>query len=168
MSEAATIEIVALADSVLLPLAEKATGLTVKAMRQYIENGLWTEGKEYEVGADGQTRMIVAGFYAWVRSGIRSPAMKCTEQVPEVETQLYRHFGRDGALLYVGISLFSVYRLAQHINGSHWADRITTISIERFASREAAFRAETAAIVNERPLFNIAKVPRPAGGACPT
>lgn len=159
MSELVNIEIVALADAVLLPMAEKATGLSVKAMRQYIENGLWTEGKEYEIGADGQARMIVAGFYAWVKSGIRAPSAKeAREPVPEVQTQLYRHFDSAGGLLYVGISLFAVYRLAQHLNGSRWADQISMITIEKFPSREAADRAETEAIAREKPKFNIAKV----------
>lgn len=148
-----------LADSVLLPVAEKATGLTVKAMRQYMASGLWTEGKEYEIGPDGEARMIVTGFCAWVKSGARAKSVtEPLEPVPEVETQLYRHFDGGGVLLYVGISLFTVYRLAQHLNGSRWADRIASITIERFPSRAAAFEAETVAINNEKPLFNIAKV----------
>lgn len=59
MSEPTTIEIVALADSVLLTHAAKATGLSITTMCRYIENGTWREGKEWEVGEDRQARMIV-------------------------------------------------------------------------------------------------------------
>lgn len=70
------IEIVALADSVLLPLAEKATGLTVKAMRQKINNGVWLQGREYDKGPDGHIYISISGYISWVRSGRASRSGK--------------------------------------------------------------------------------------------
>lgn len=70
-------------------------------------------------------------------------------------SELYRYFANDGQLLYVGISLNTVARAVQHRNDKHWWDTVTTMTIERFPSREAAAVAEVEAIRTEGPLFNI-------------
>lgn len=83
-----------------------------------------------------------------------------------VATALYRHFDKDGALLYVGISLSPTYRLSQHRDASRWFSRIADIKIEWHDSREAALEAERAAIKAETPEFNIVhnrNIPEVAG-----
>ncbi len=72
-----------------------------------------------------------------------------------MECQLYRHFDEAGALLYVGISLSAISRLAAHNQDAAWADRIARVTIERFASREDAEKAEVRAIREEKPIYNI-------------
>jgi hypothetical protein len=67
---------------------------------------------------------------------------------------LYRHFNSDGVLLYVGISLSSVYRLSQHRDVSPWYDEISRVDIEKFSCREDALHAERHAIIKEAPLYN--------------
>ena len=74
-----------------------------------------------------------------------------------MQTDLYRHWGPEGELFYIGISLSTVARYAQHKNCSHWTDQVERITIERFESREAALAAETQAIINENPKYNIQK-----------
>lgn len=74
-------------------------------------------------------------------------------------TSLYRHFDATGRLLYVGIAMNALARQVQHVNGSHWADMIATITIERFPTRGAAVDAEERAIAVERPLYNLASRP---------
>jgi hypothetical protein len=69
--------------------------------------------------------------------------------------QLYRHFGADGSLLYVGISLSAVVRLAGHNRSSKWANEITRVEVENLPSREEAEAAETVAIQKEKPKYNI-------------
>lgn len=69
-------------------------------------------------------------------------------------TQLYRHYGADGELLYVGISLSAINRLIQHSDGAAWFPRITKVEVEKFEDREAAIEAEIRVIKEERPLFN--------------
>jgi predicted GIY-YIG superfamily endonuclease len=85
--------------------------------------------------------------------------------LPAIPTQLYRHFDKDGALLYVGISLSAVARLAQHKAASAWFKEITKIDVCEFPSREDALAAERAAIHAEKPKHNIihAKFVRRAG-----
>lgn len=72
-----------------------------------------------------------------------------------VSTDLYRHFANDGKLLYVGISLSTIARLSQHREASGWYCEISSISIEKFKSREEAIEAEKIAIKAERPKYNI-------------
>lgn len=69
-------------------------------------------------------------------------------------TALYRHFDGDGRLLYVGISLSAVARLAQHAHGSRWSHDIRRVDVEMHQTREAALAAERCAIVNEKPFYN--------------
>ncbi len=76
-------------------------------------------------------------------------------------TKLYRHFDKDGALLYVGISTNVVVRLSQHSKYSHWFDEITNITIESYPTRDDALDAETKAIQTENPKYNIAKTKKP-------
>jgi hypothetical protein len=70
--------------------------------------------------------------------------------------ELYRHFDKDGNLLYVGISWTAIGRLMNgHRHGAHWFDRITRVEIEHFDSRTKALAAEKLALKNERPAFNV-------------
>jgi excinuclease UvrABC nuclease subunit len=75
-----------------------------------------------------------------------------------MRTALYRHFDAAGRLLYVGISLSAVQRLAQHRLTAHWFERIARIEIEWRDSREEALIAEIQAIARERPECNTAHV----------
>jgi predicted GIY-YIG superfamily endonuclease len=74
-------------------------------------------------------------------------------------TNLYRHFDAEGALLYVGISLSAVHRLAQHRDHSGWFADIKRVEIVNFETREDALSAETEAIRNENPKWNIQRRP---------
>jgi predicted GIY-YIG superfamily endonuclease len=70
-------------------------------------------------------------------------------------TCLYRHFDKEGALLYVGVSLSAVQRLSQHRDGSHWFAEIATVKIEPFKDRKEALAAEREAILKENPRHNL-------------
>jgi hypothetical protein len=72
-------------------------------------------------------------------------------------TQLYRHFDKNGQLLYVGVSLSTVVRLSQHREYSKWYDQIANVTIQNYNTREEALEAETQAIKNENPKYNIKK-----------
>lgn len=70
-------------------------------------------------------------------------------------TQLYRHWDKEGNLLYVGISYNTLARLKQHKRDSQWQQLVTTITIENFATRKEAEAAEFKAIRIERPIYNV-------------
>ena len=76
-------------------------------------------------------------------------------------TDLYRHFDEEGRLLYVGVSFGTIARLQQHRVHSHWYGQIRKVTVQKFASRVAAHKAERRAIAEEKPLYNIAHVGRP-------
>lgn len=76
-------------------------------------------------------------------------------QTDSVETALYRHFDCDGKLLYVGVSLSAVARLAQHRDNSHWYRRIANMTTEWHPTRKAALDAERKAVRSENPECNI-------------
>lgn len=70
-------------------------------------------------------------------------------------TCLYRLYGAADELLYVGISKSALLRLGQHLSEKLWADQVARSTIDWYDTREAAAAAEVAAIVSERPLYNI-------------
>ena len=74
----------------------------------------------------------------------------------KIKQHLYRHFDERGNLLYVGVSLSTIQRLAQHRYHSHWFNSISKVTIEQFPSREEALNAERTAIQKEEPLHNVA------------
>lgn len=71
------------------------------------------------------------------------------------KTCLYRHFDKDGRLLYVGIARDHQSRLKSHSRYSEWRYSIATVTLEYFSTREDAAKAEIRAIQTERPLHNI-------------
>lgn len=71
------------------------------------------------------------------------------------KTALYRHFGADGGLLYVGVSLAPMHRSGVHTRDAAWAEDIATIRIEWLPSRQAALDAERMAIKSDGPRHNI-------------
>ena len=56
---------------VLLPLAEKLTGYTVKAMEQKIDSGVWLEGEVWMRSPDGRRHIIMEGYRARSAAGRR-------------------------------------------------------------------------------------------------
>lgn len=71
-------------------------------------------------------------------------------------TGLYRLYGDDDRLLYVGISLSVASRLSQHSHDKSWWADVRHITVEHFENRTTAAWAERLAIRNEKPLHNVA------------
>ncbi len=69
-------------------------------------------------------------------------------------TQLYRHYSKDGTLLYVGVSLSAIKRLSEHNKESRWFPTISRVEIETYATREEALQKEKQTIKEETPLWN--------------
>ncbi|MDQ6721875.1 MAG: GIY-YIG nuclease family protein [Candidatus Dormibacteraeota bacterium] len=69
-------------------------------------------------------------------------------------TTLYRFYDRRGDLLYVGISLGFLIRWGQH-RDKEWWHQIARSTLQHFPSRELALAAESLAIRDEHPRFNI-------------
>lgn len=67
---------------------------------------------------------------------------------------IYRHFGKNGGLLYIGYSSDLLSRTNGHKNNSRWFIKVTRIEIEHFKTRDDALKAEAKAIIEERPIYN--------------
>ena len=68
---------------------------------------------------------------------------------------VYRHFDKEGQLLYVGASSNVLQRTVAHSVGSDWFEQVHMIKLERFDSYEDMLLAEKQAIAAENPLYNI-------------
>jgi hypothetical protein len=69
-------------------------------------------------------------------------------------THLYRHYGFDGQLLYVGVSNNTLDRWTGHKRAATWTDLIAVITIDHYPTRDEAEKAEAEAILSEKPRFN--------------
>jgi predicted GIY-YIG superfamily endonuclease len=69
-------------------------------------------------------------------------------------TSLYKHYSKDKKLLYVGISLSALIRLAQHREKSAWFDEIHMIIVKKYPTRKAAMAAEKKLIQQRTPPYN--------------
>ncbi|WP_343038773.1 GIY-YIG nuclease family protein [Pseudoxanthomonas kalamensis] len=112
----------------------------------------------------GQIRARIARYQKFLEErakrdelAVRREAKKvlnAAQSVKRSPAQLYRHWDKDGRLLYVGIACNFVNRLAQHRNDSAWFPLIANVTIQHFDSREEAAAAEVHAIRTELPIFN--------------
>lgn len=74
---------------------------------------------------------------------------------PQGPAWLYRLYGPDGALLYVGVTRFPTKRIAEHRKaGTGFARLAVGATWTRYADGADAYAAETAAIRQELPLYN--------------
>jgi excinuclease UvrABC nuclease subunit len=70
---------------------------------------------------------------------------------------LYRFYDAEGSLLYVGITKFFEPRLKQHYKNAEWFFDTASVKLEHYQTRQEVERAETQAIEQESPRYNIAK-----------
>ena len=72
-------------------------------------------------------------------------------------TYLYRHYDKDGVLLYVGITGNVASRHASHVSNSVWFCLVDSIVIEKYSlSLQRLGKIEAECIRNEKPLYNLA------------
>lgn len=67
---------------------------------------------------------------------------------------LYRMFGADGELLYIGMSTTRMRRFFEHQRSKDWFTEVARLELEHFASAFEASWAERAAIHTEDPREN--------------
>jgi len=66
---------------------------------------------------------------------------------------VYKHWDKDGVLLYVGQCKNLKQRTAAH-NGAHWFKNIAEITSEIFPNKQTALAEEKRLIQTEMPLYN--------------
>lgn len=80
---------------------------------------------------------------------------------------LYRFYGDDGHLLYVGITASPSGRFKQHGQDKNWWPEVRGISVEWYDDRPAVLAAEARAINVENPNYNIQRPTRRRGPSSP-
>ena len=78
----------------------------------------------------------------------------CLDCTAPREPVVYRCFGSDGQLLYVGHTNCHPVRMRKHEYTAQWWPEVADIQIERFPSLAEAREAEERAIASERPRYN--------------
>lgn len=79
------------------------------------------------------------------------------------EAAVYRLFGEEGELLYIGSTSDLTRRWIDHKRERVWWSRVVSYTLEWHANRSAAYVAEGVAVKLEAPLHNI--LGTPAGSA---
>lgn len=75
---------------------------------------------------------------------------------------LYRVFGHDEALLYVGRTLAPIQRFTTHQREKDWWRNVAVITLQHFEGLDAVVAAECQAIRDEHPVHNVLHSQRPA------
>ncbi|MFD6540620.1 hypothetical protein [Streptomyces goshikiensis] len=73
---------------------------------------------------------------------------------PSRPTALYRLFGKEGELLYVGIAYTPEERWRAHAGSKYWWPDVVGRSVEWHATRAAAEAAEFCALRSESPMYD--------------
>jgi predicted GIY-YIG superfamily endonuclease len=76
------------------------------------------------------------------------------KRVLDGPTSLYKYYSKEKRLLYVGISLSALQRLAQHRRTSAWFDQVHMVIIQKYKTRKAALAAEKKLIQAKNPAYN--------------
>lgn len=79
------------------------------------------------------------------------------QQLPPDPTVLYRFYGSDDALLYVGITRGMQRRFTEHSHKPWWPE-VARAATELYPTRMAAAIAEHAAITSENPRYNVMRL----------
>lgn len=68
---------------------------------------------------------------------------------------VYRVYGPEAALLYVGISNNYFTRMKYHEKYAIWSEFIRFVVVEQLIDRRAAMAEESRAIREDKPIFNV-------------
>lgn len=68
---------------------------------------------------------------------------------------LYRFYGKDSDLLYIGITATPNERWKQHSKDKPWWEEVENIAVDKYRSRQSVLEAERNAIIEEKPKYNI-------------
>jgi len=72
----------------------------------------------------------------------------------EPQASVYKHWGKEGELLYVGLAKDPLSRNVSHLAGIRHRYEIANITFEWFDTREEASAAESESILREKPKYN--------------
>lgn len=71
------------------------------------------------------------------------------------ETSVYRFYGEQEQLLYIGVSWAPFKRWAYHRRNAAWFSRAQVVQVDVYRSRRTALRIEREGIREQAPAFNV-------------
>lgn len=85
------------------------------------------------------------------------PQKHSTDCPPRADapTILYRLYGADDALLYIGITGNKVQRFEGHRRNTRWWKQVARKELTTFPDRASAVAAEEKAVLAEQPRYNV-------------
>lgn len=120
---------------------------------------LSTPGVGYYKNPDGRgyTRFRAAEISGSMLTGIEGVDTK--DPMANRRTAVYKYYNVTGRALRIGITDNPERRAKEYANTTLWWSQVdhTRTQIDWYSNREEALNAETVAIENERPLFNVDK-----------
>lgn len=84
-------------------------------------------------------------------------ASDATELAGDAPMALYRLYGSDGRLLYIGVTHSLKERFGQHAADKPWWPDVARRTVEWHGDRDLVLAAEAEAIEGERPAYNIVR-----------
>jgi excinuclease UvrABC nuclease subunit len=81
-------------------------------------------------------------------------------EIPNNESHaVYRFYNSFDELIYVGVSVDVLMRIAQHRRDKEWANEICEVELEWFSTRSEAISTENNLIKTLKPFYNL-RLPR--------
>ena len=165
----------------LVPLSEHGEWWTPDQMKEKVqpcpENDSWAWKQGYRPG----DYISPDGYRIWKLEGWLQKQIICTTtaeghrlpngtyprfnkavidredviQPAPLEVWLYRMYGANNELLYIGISKSAFARFEQHSHTQPWINQVASWKRTPYPNREEALEAEREAIIREHPRYNI-------------
>ena len=85
----------------------------------------------------------------------------CSVTKPSGRTALYRVWGGEGVLLYIGVSNNLPHRWNNHMRVQPWWGELRSLTVEWYETRDEAEAAEETAIKAEQPKYNVTHLAGP-------
>ena len=138
-------------------LDDEVRGLLAEAAR------LWIKRNGRYDGASGDNPFVIEAERAVFRAqgpslsslGAWPPYPGWMISLPSVGCYVYRIFGWEGELLYIGMSQHPRSRIKAHWRNQPWRGSICDVELESHSDKQAAAVAELMAIQAEDPLHNV-------------
>lgn len=124
--------------------------------------GLWWQRQPWSVRAVVIV-VVLSLFLIWINRRVQRRARRRRRVIspaplPDLEHRphfLYRWYGENDRLLYVGITNNLERRTNEHAADKPWITESVRAEIEPYSTRSAALAAEERAIFSENPVYNV-------------
>jgi predicted GIY-YIG superfamily endonuclease len=94
-------------------------------------------------------------YYRWWKYGEATAGRPKYTHLNNKATYVYRMYGTNDSLLYVGLSVNLSNRISNHVHEKEWADEVMYMKAELFPCRDSAKWAERQLVQRNAPKYNV-------------